>query len=79
MPIYDVAALVSVILGTTSILAIVGKFFILGPLTRLIDERTRPVQPGSNGGLSLPDVARTVDRIETKLDRHIEWHMGDAK
>ena len=79
MPIDDVAALVSVILGTTSILAIVGKFFILGPLTRLIDDRTQPVQPHANGGLALPDVARTVERIEAKLDRHIEWHMGDAK
>jgi len=41
-----------------------------------------PVQPNSNGGLSLPDVARTVTRIEHSLDvldkkwsKHIDWHM----
>lgn len=78
----DAAALVSVILGASAILATLGRFLILGPLTRLIDERTHPVQPNSNGGLSLPDVARTVTRIEHSLDvldkkwsKHIDWHM----
>ena len=60
----DAAALVSVILGASAILATLGRFLILGPLTRLIDERTHPVQPNSNGGLSLPDVARTVAKLK---------------
>lgn len=71
----DVSTIISIILGSSAIVAALGRFFVLGPITRLIDDRTRPVQPTSNGGLSLPDVARTVARIEGKLDRHIEWHM----
>lgn len=71
----DVSTIVSIILGASAIVAALGRFFIIGPITRLIDDRTRPVQPYANGGLSLPDVAKTVTRIENKLDRHIEWHM----
>ena len=78
----DVATVVSIILGASTIIAGLGRFFILGPLVRLIDERTHPVQPHANGGLALPDVARAVDRIEhgldvmdKKLSKHIDWHM----
>lgn len=28
-----------------------------------VEEFTKPIQPGANGGLSLPDVARKVDKL----------------
>lgn len=71
----NATAVVSLCLGLTTLLGILGKWFIVKPLERMIDERTQPIQKHANGGLALPDVARTVDRIEKKLDRHIEWHM----
>lgn len=78
----DISTVVSIIVGTLTAVSTLGRWFIYKPIVRLIDERTRPVQPTSNGGLSLPDVARSVARIETKvdavasaMDRHIEWHM----
>lgn len=32
-----------------------------------VEEFTKPIQPGANGGLSLPDVSRKVDGLETML------------
>ena len=71
----DAASIVSLAVGAVTLVSTLGRFFIYKPIVRLIEETTKPVQPTSNGGLSLPDVARTVARIEAKLDRHIEWHM----
>lgn len=45
-----------------------GRFFIFNPLRREIKEATRPIHPLSNGGLSLPDVARKLDKLEARQD-----------
>ena len=34
---------------------------------------TKPIQPGANGGLSLPDVARKVDDIDRRMARIEEY------
>jgi len=44
------------------------RFFILKPLVRLIDERTKEIQPESNGGWSLSDLHRRMDKIEARFD-----------
>jgi hypothetical protein len=59
------------------ILTVLGKFFIVIPLKNFIKEQTHPIQPTANGGRSLPDVARAVDRIEKRLDEHITLHLKD--
>ena len=63
------------------------------PLKNFIEEQTHSIQPNANGGKSLADVARTtveikttleslthiVDKIEDRLDTHIEQHVkGEA-
>lgn len=45
-----------------------GRFLIFNPLRREIKEATRPIHPSSNGGLSLPDVARKLDKLEARQD-----------
>ena len=45
-----------------------GRFFIFNPLRREIKAATRPIHPSSNGGLSLPDVARKLDKLELRQD-----------
>jgi hypothetical protein len=45
-----------------------GRFFIFNPIRREIKEATRPIHPLSNGGLSLPDVARKLDKLEQRQD-----------
>lgn len=85
------------ILGTVAtalaIVGVFGKWLVLTPLKAFIKEQTYPIQPTSNGGRSLADVARTtaethtlvtslisqVDRVEGRLDAHIEQHVkGEA-
>jgi Tfp pilus assembly protein PilO len=44
------------------------RFFILRPLVRLIDDRTKEIQPESNGGWSLSDLHRRMDKIEARFD-----------
>jgi hypothetical protein len=59
------------------ILTILGKLFIVTPIKNYIKDQTYPIQPTANGGRSLPDIARTVDRIEKRLDEHITLHLKD--
>lgn len=59
------------------ILTVLGKWFIVNPIKNYIKDQTYPIQPSANGGRSLPDIARTVDRIEKRLDEHITLHLKD--
>jgi hypothetical protein len=36
---------------------------------------TAPIQPGANGGLSLPDVARKTERLEKQMDIILDNQM----
>jgi hypothetical protein len=74
MTLLESLSVVSLSLG---IIAILGKWLIVNPLKRFIKDQTYPIQPTANGGRSLPDIARTVDRIEKRLDEHITLHLKD--
>ena len=74
MTLLESLSVVSLALG---IIAILGKWFIVVPLKNFIREQSRPIQPTSNGGRSLRDVAETVMRIEHRLDEHIDFHLKD--
>ena len=53
----------------TAILILAGiaiKWGIVKPIKAYIDQMTYPLQPFANGGKSLPDIAATVNRIESK-------------
>lgn len=72
-----------------TLLTVVGKVLIVNPLKHYIKEQTYSIQPDANGGKSLPDVAKNVieikikvedlvnqiDRVEGRLDTHIEQHV----
>lgn len=90
----DTLASNATIAGTLIVvLGILGKVLVINPLKHFIKEQTYPIQPNSNGGKSLPDVAENVikikasldslthqiDRVEGRLDTHIEQHIrGEA-
>lgn len=59
------------------IIAALGKFLIVTPIKNYIKEHTYSIQPTANGGRSLPDIARAVNRIEQRLDEHITLHLKD--
>lgn len=65
----------AIILGF--VVSVVGAFTALSrwwmrQLKRIIhdevEEFTEPIQPHSNGGFSLPDVSRKVDKLETAVE-----------
>ena len=69
---------------------LVFRHLVYRPLVRLIDERTREIQPTANGGKSLPDAIRILEKLEERqsiiktqietverqLDAHIEYHQN---
>jgi len=65
--------------AVASILSLAGilvRWGIVKPLKRFIADQTYPIQPHANGGDSLPDVIKTIKRIENKLDQHLEVDHG---
>lgn len=74
MTLIELLTVVSLSIG---ILTVLVKLFVVTPLKNFIKEQTYPIQPTANGGRSLPDIARTVDRIEKRLDEHINLHLKD--
>ena len=40
-----------------------------------ISAATAPIQPGANGGLSLPDVARRTEKLEKQMDIILDNQM----
>ena len=66
------AALVAIL----TLLGMLVKWGILKPIKTYIDTMTYPIQPHANGGKSLPDIANAINRLELKLDRHIQIEHG---
>lgn len=77
MEISNISAVVGIIATSITIITAVGRWLVVAPLKNFIREQTYPIQPTSNGGRSLPDVARVVDRIEKQLDEHIQFHLKE--
>lgn len=93
MSIQNIASIVGIISTSITVVVILGKWLVVLPLKNFIAEQTHSIQPHANGGKSLPDVAKTaieiktaleslshqVDKIESRLDTHIEQHIkGEA-
>ena len=55
-------------LAIIALLGVIGRYLILVPLKNYIKELTYPIQPNANGGKSLPDIAETVKRIDSRLE-----------
>ena len=68
-----VAQWVGITVGGLTIVTTLGRWFIVQPLKRFIKDQTHPIQPDANGGKSLPDVAVTLARVETKIDNVESW------
>lgn len=59
----------------TAILMLIGivvKWGIVKPIKAYIDTMTYAIQPHANGGNSLPDAIKALERVEKKLDEHIQ-------
>ena len=66
--VFQFGQVLGIIIALVTALTGLGRFFIFNPLRQEIKEATRPIHPSSNGGLSLPDVARKLDKLEERQD-----------
>ena len=66
--VFQFGQVLGIIIALVTTLTGLGRYFIFNPLRREIKEATRPIHPSSNGGLSLPDVARKLDKLESRQD-----------
>ena len=65
----DSAVVLGFVLALAGAFIGVGRWLIVRPLVRLIDERTRQIQPDTNGGKSLTDLHVKMDAIGVRLSR----------
>lgn len=77
MNLQDASSIIGIIATLITIFTVIGKWLIVTPLKNYIKEQTYPIHPAANGGRSLADVARTVNRIEKALDEHIQYHLKE--
>lgn len=68
--------LTAISLGIGIVTVLLRIFFVI-PIKNFIKEQTYPLQPYANGGRSVPDIAQTVNRIEDRLNEHIDFHLKE--
>ena len=70
---YAAAITAMLILAGTAI-----KWGIVKPIKAYIDQATYPIHPESNGGRSLPDIANTVNRIESHV-KELDYRLNSIE
>lgn len=66
----DLATFLAFFVALTGVLMGVSRWWmkvLRGIIKEEIETATKPIQPGANGGLSLADVARKTDKLETQI------------
>ena len=74
----DLSALLGLIVLASGMVFGVTRWWLRLLKTIIKDEigaATAPIQPGANGGLSLPDVARKTERLEKQMDIILDNQM----
>ena len=70
----DIGVFLAALVAFSTVFMMVSKWW-MKTLRRIINEEitvaTEPIHPGANGGLSLADVARKTDKLDSRLD-HLE-------
>ena len=54
------------------------KWGIVKPIKAYIDQATYPISPLANGGKSLPDIANTVNRIESQV-KDLDYRLNSIE
>jgi len=70
---YAAAITAMLILAGTAI-----KWGIVKPIKAYIDQATYPIHPAANGGKSLPDIANTVNRIESQV-KDLDYRLNSIE
>jgi hypothetical protein len=65
----DLAIILGFLVALCGAIIAVGRWLIVKPMIRLIDERTRQIQPDANGGKSLSDLHLKLDDMAIRMSR----------
>lgn len=65
--IIDAGAVAAALIAILTFLGLVVRWVIVKPIKSYIDQATYQIQPHANGGKSLPDVAKAVEKMEWQL------------
>lgn len=70
----DISVFLGALIAFSTVFMMVSRWW-MKTLRKIINEEitvaTEPIHPGANGGLSLADVARKTDKLDTRLE-HLE-------
>ncbi len=64
---FTVAQYAAALITIATALGLTIKWVFIKPLKLYIDQATYPISPKANGGKSLPDAIKTLERIENKI------------
>lgn len=67
------------LIAILTLFGMIVKWGIVKPIKNYIDQMTRPIQPGNNGGLSLTDLHNKVNKLKDLLTEHITNHDDTRK
>ena len=62
----QLAAALSAIGG---VVYVIVKYVVVNPIKNYIDKATYQIQPGSNGGNSLPDAIKAIKKVDQKIEK----------
>jgi len=66
MTLFEVGQGAGAILTIITLSVLIIKWLVVRPIKNYIDVATYPISPNANGGESLGDIARTLQRFERK-------------
>jgi predicted amidohydrolase YtcJ len=76
-----IASLIAVLSAFGVVLGWATKHWLIDAIKEHVDHRTYPIQPNANGGKSLPDVIKSIEQTNKRLERvenhqieHLQWH-----
>lgn len=67
--IVDLGAVAAAVAAIGAVVWAVFRFAVLRPLDRRIVDATKQIQPEANGGLSLSDAHKKIDRLTDSVER----------
>lgn len=70
--IINAGAIAGALIAILTLIGMIVRFAVVAPIKAYIEKMTYAIQPHANGGKSLPDIANAINRLELKLDKHLE-------
>lgn len=78
MDLFEIAKYAAALTTIAGAVGMFVKWVVVKPIKAYIDQATYALHPNANGGKSLADVARTVNRIDANV-KDIEYRLNSIE